>query len=645
MSYFQLSPAVEFTETDLTTGVTAVASSIGAFAGEFEWGPVEDVIQVTNEEDLVSRFGKPNDNNYSAFYTAWNFLQYTSDLRLVRVQTSAQRNAVVSGTAPIIKNLTDWETRFQAGSNGVGLFAAKYPGIKGNALKVSIADRNGFERTLTGDVTLTSGQATMSGVGSLFRDEVAVGDTITFTLAGSDILNAGSKVTLTVASIQTDTLLTFSSNSPVAGSGLTARARWEYADLFAGAPIDSDQALDSECTNDGLHIVIADATGAITGVRGQAVEVLENLSKASNAKKFDGTAAYYKNALRDSTWIWWMDHPVSSDVTGSGINIGAKTSPGSFKSIKRPLTYQLSGGVDGYGATDGELMTAFSIFTDAQKYDTSLLMTGKASATVARHVLQNVAEVRRDAVAFISPVKYSDNSIIVGDTSEAIDQLIAFRNQLNNSTYGFLDSGYKYQYDKFNDVYRWIPLNGDVAGVVARSIYNANEWAAPAGFNRGSVKNVTRLATNPNKAQRDRLFQASVNFVVSFPNSGPILFSDKTLLDRPSDFDAIGIRMLFILMEKAIASSARFFLFEQNNELTRKLFVSMITPFLRDIQGRGGLTDFYVDVSDAVNTPTVVQSKTFAANIYVKTTKSIRFIKLNFIATPEGVSFSEITGR
>lgn len=645
MSYFQLSPAVEFTETDLTTGVTAVASSIGAFAGEFEWGPVNDVIQVTNEEDLVSRFGTPNDNNYSAWYTAWNFLQYTSDLRLVRVQTAAQRNATVSGTAPIIKNLTDWETRFQAGSNSVGLFAAKYPGIKGNALKVSIADRNGFERTLTGDVTITSGQATSTGVGTLFREEVAVGDTITFTLAGSDILDAGSKVTLTVASIQTDTLLTFASNSPVTGTGLTARARWEYADLFSGAPIDSDQALDSNCTNDGLHIVIVDATGAITGVQGQPVEVLENLSKASNAKKYDGTAAYYKNALRDSTWLWWMDHPVSSDVTGSGIGIGSKTAPGSFKSIKRPLTYQLSGGVDGYGATDGELMDAFSIFADSQKYDTTLLMTGKASANVARHVIQNVAEARRDAVAFVSPVKHSDNSIIVGDTSEAIDALIAFRNQLNNSTYGFLDSGYKYQYDKFNDVYRWIPLNGDVAGVVARSIYNANEWAAPAGFNRGSVKNVTRLATNPNKPQRDRLFQASVNFVVSFPNSGPILFSDKTLLDRPSDFDAIGIRMLFILMEKAIASSARFFLFEQNNELTRKLFVSMITPFLRDIQGRGGLTDFYVDVSDAVNTPTVVQGKTFAANIYVKTTKSIRFIKLNFIATPEGVSFSEITGR
>lgn len=645
MSYFSLSPSVEFTETDLTTGLTAVASSVGALAGEFEWGPVMDVIQVTNEADLVARFGKPNNNTFNHWYTAYNFLQYSSDLRLVRVSTAAQRNAVTSGTSIAIKNLIDWETRFENGGNGVGLFAAKYPGSKGNSIKVSIADKNSFTRTLTGTVSITSGSNQMVGVGTVFSAQLQVGDKIKFVKGGSPVLSAGSEVELTIATVDTDLAATFTSNAPITNTAMTANCTWEYAYLFSGAPIDSDQAVASGASNDGIHMVVLDVDGKISGVRGQVLEAFENLSKAANARKFDGSAAYYKNALRDSSWVWWMDHPTSGALTPSGLEFGDETAPGTYKSFVRPLTYTLSGGADGFGATEGELQSGISIFADDQKYDISLLMTGKVSANVARFAIQNVAEKRRDCVAFVSPVDTSTGNVIVGDTSESIDKIIAFRNQLNGSSYAFLDSGFKYQYDKYNDVYRWIALNGDCAGVTARSIFDRNEWASPAGFNRGSVKNVTRLAVNPNKPQRDRLFQASVNFVVSFPGSGPILFSDKTLLDRPSDFDAIGIRLLFILMEKSIASSAKFFLFEQNNELTRKLFVSMITPFLRDIQGRGGITDFYVDVGPSVNTPSVIQSKTFAANIYVKSTKSIRFIKLNFIATPEGVAFSEITGQ
>lgn len=645
MSYFSISPAVEFTETDLTTGVTAVASTIGALAGEFEWGPVNDVTQVTNESDLVSYFGKPNDNTYGFWYTAYNFLQYASDLRLVRAATAAQRNAVTSGTSIAIQNRQDWESRFSNGGSAVGVFAAKYPGIRGNNLKVSISDAATFSRTLTGTVTLSDSTNVISGVGTSFTTQVQIGDILTFTASDLPVVAGGATVTVSVVSIASDTSLTVSAIPGVVAPGVVASVKWEYAEQFTSAPIDSDQAVAASSTGDGLHIVVVDATGKISGVKGQVLERIENASKASNAKKYDGTVAYYKNALRESQYLWWMDHPTSGNVSSVGLDFGTQTTPGSFKTLLKPLTYTLSGGVDGYGATEGELQSAINIFADAQKYDITLLMTGKVTANVARYAIQSVAEYRRDCVAFVSPVNLSDNSPIVGDTSDNITKSIAFRNALSNSSYAFLDSGFKYQYDKYNDVYRYIALNGDIAGVTARSIFNTNEWNSPAGFNRGSVKNVTRLAINPNKSQRDLLFPASVNSVVSFPNSGPILFSDKTLLDRPSDFDAIGIRLLFILMEKSIASSAKFFLFEQNNALTRKLFVSMITPFLRNIQGRGGIEDFYIDVGPNVNTADVIQSKTFAANIYVRATKSIRFIKLNFIATPEGVAFSEITGQ
>lgn len=644
MATFSLSPAVEFTETDLTTGLTAVATSIGAFAGEFEWGPVNDVTQVTNEADLVARFGKPNTNTYNSWFTAYNFLSYSNDLRIVRAKTAAQRNAVAFGTSLIVENILDWETRYEDGNNAVGMVAAKYPGTIGNSLKVSMADKATYSRVITGTVDLTLSSTTVVGTGTSFLAQVAIGDKLTFSVGASPVVNGGSVVSLIVSAIASDTSLTVTAAPGVSSTGATTTATWEYASEFAGAPFDSDQALETSSTGDGMHIVVIDVTGKITGVAGGVVERLENVFKSSNAKKYDGTVGYYKNALRDSKYLWWMDHPTVGQVSSSGIDFGSQTGPGAFKNFTKPMTAPLTGGADGYGATQGELQTSFGIFADDQKYDVSLVMTGKVTADVAKYVIQNVAERRRDCVAFVSPV-HTDNSVIVGDTAESIEKIVAFRNLIGSSSYAFMDSGFKYQYDKYNDVYRYIALNGDIAGITARSMFNANEWASPAGYNRGNVKNVTRLAVNPNKPQRDDLFKNSVNFVVSFPNSGPVLFSDKTLLDRASDFDAIGIRLLFILLEKTIASSARFFLFEQNTQLTRKLFVSLITPFLRDIQGRGGISEFFVDVGPNVNTDFVVQSKTFAANIYIKSTKSIRFIKLNFIATPEGVSFSEITGQ
>lgn len=647
MSYFSISPSVEFTETDLTVGLTPVSSTIGAIAGEFEWGPTLDPVQVTNELDLVANFGKPKDSNYGSWYCGYNFLQYSSDLRVVRALTAGMKNAVTTGTAVVVQNLLDWESKYSSGGTGVGLVAAKWPGARGNNFKFSMADAATFSRTLNGTVTLTANSNVMVGVGTSFTTDLVPGDILTFVKSGSDVLTTGQSIlTLTVASITDDLNVTLTSSPGVATTGATVNARWEYAYLFSNAPLDSDQAFQAGCVGDGLHAVVVDATGQVTGTKNAVIEIFTNLSKASNARKFDGSVAYYKNAFRDSQSIWWMDHPASSQVGATGLEIGSQTAPGSFKMLKKPLTYTLQNGADGAAATDGELMTAFSIYGDAEKYDIRLLISGKVSATVSNYVVQNIATVRRDCVAFVSPNNIADGTPIVGDTSANIDKLIAFRQTLASSSYGFLDSGYKYQYDKYNDQYRYIPLNGDMAGLLARAASQRNEWASPAGFNRGVIKNVTRLAVNPKKEYRDRLFPMDINSVVLFPNSGPTLFSDKTLYGRPSDFDAINIRMLFILLEKSIATSARYFLFEQNTELTRKLFVSFVTPFLRSVQGQGGISDFEIDVSTTnVNTPDVIQSKTFAANIYIKPVKAIRFIKLNFVATPEGLSFSEITGQ
>jgi phage tail sheath protein FI len=303
----------------------------------------------------------------------------------------------------------------------------------------------------------------------------------------------------------------------------------------------------------------------------------------------------------------------------------------------------LTGGANGDAATEVELKLAWDLFINKEKVEVSLLFTGKVPVGVQRYVVQMIAENRMDCVGFISAVNVSDSSPIIGDTSESLDKIIEWYNAVNlNSSYGVADSGYKYQYDKYNDVYRWVPLNADVAGLCARTDLVADTWYSPAGLNRGQIKNVTRLAYNPNKAARDELFSRNINPVVSFPGEGTVLFGDKTTLRRPSAFDAINVRRLFIILEKAISIASRYYLFEQNTELTRQLFVGSITPILRDVRGRQGITDFYVDVGPNVNTSDTIDAGELRCNIFIKPVRSIRFISLSFIATRTSATFSEI---
>jgi hypothetical protein len=358
----------------------------------------------------------------------------------------------------------------------------------------------------------------------------------------------------------------------------------------------------------------------------------------------DGNPAYYKTVINNnSAYVWWMDHPTSVETSVTGHDWGTEVIGGAYRSLVTSKSVSLIGGVDGFGATQAETLNGFQMFANPERQDVSLVFAGHASVDVARWVIQNIADARMDCMAFVSPVKVSDSSVISGDTSESIEAMIEYRNTLAvSSSYAVMDSGYKYQYDKYNDVYRWIAMSADIAGVCARTDFVAAPWYSPGGLTRGQIKNVTKLAVNPDKTMRDELFKVGINSVVTFPGEGTVLFGDKTLLSRASAFDAINVRRLFITIEKAIATASKYFLFELNTDLTRQLFVAMITPYLRDIQGKQGITDFLVDAGPTVNTTEAIDGNELRANIFIKPTRSIRFINLHFVGVRSGLEFSEI---
>lgn len=630
-----LSPEVHFQETDLTVGTTAVPTSVGGFVGEFVWGPTNDVNLISNESQLVSYFGKPTAKTYASFFSAKNFLDYTNALKLIRVATAGQKNAVATGTALTIGNQDTYNALYSNGEATVGMFAAKYPGVLGNSLTVSMADAATYSTTLTGTISVTANSNVLTGIATKFTEQLTVGSWVSLTVSTVSTMYQ-------VTAITSDTSATVTDKYATTTASLTGTAKWEYYALFSGKPVDSNQALSINASNDGLHMVVVDTGGLFTGIAGNVLEKFSNVSKASNALAFDGSSGYYKTVLNSgSSYIWWMDHPLVSDVGITGTSFGSQVVAGAFASLLKPITRTLTSGLDGASATDGELMLAWDIFKNAELVSVSLLITGMVSTTVSQYVVQNVAQTRMDCLAFISP--NTAGAPIVGNTPASLDALVTWYNTVGvNSSYGVADSGCKYQYDKYNDVYRWIPLNADIAGLCAYTDSVAATWYSPAGLNRGQIKNVTRLAFNPSKTDRDVLFSLGINPVVSFPGQGTVLFGDKTTLSRPSAFNEIGIRRLFITLEQSIAASSKSFLFEQNTDLTRRLFQAMITPLLRDIQGRQGITDFYIDMGSTVNTPDTIDAGELRANILIKPVHSIRFISLNFIATRTSASFTEI---
>ena len=637
---FQVSPGVLVQEKDLTRIIPAVSTSIGAVAIQATQGPLDEVTSISSEQELVSKFGKPNSTTFEGFFTAANFLAYSNSLRVVRVQNSSVSNATESGSTFVIKNTTDYQNNYADGSASVGLWAARTAGAFGNSLQISTCP----SATAYEEVNKTT----------VADASMAVGDTVVTVTSGTgisagDIVNFGDQYEYRVVSVATNDLTIVRKEEPqhfVASdssglhatitNGAAVRRRWKYYDLFDKAPGTSPAASALGASNDELHVVVVDEDGTITGTKGDVLETYAAVSKGSDAKTPQGDVNYYPDVIYNkSNYIYWMDH------NSSGTNWGSALSGITFTDVTAVSNVSLSNGSDGTAATTAQKLTAYQKFQDAETVDVSLIMAGDGDATHIDNLI-TIAENRMDAVVFASPER--SDVVNVADDNTAKDNVIAFFNGIRSSSYVSFDSGYKYAYDRYNDVYRFVPLNGDVAGLCARTDLIADSWFSPAGLNRGIVRGAIKLAFNPTKTQRDELYRARVNPVATFPGQGTVLFGDKTGLTAPSAFDRINVRRLFITLEKAISTASKFQLFEFNDEFTRANFRNIVEPFLREVQGRRGITDFLVVCDETNNTGEVIDRNEFVAEIFIKPARSINFITLQFIATRTGVSFDEVAG-
>ena len=643
---FQVSPGVLVQERDLTRIIPAVSTSIGAIAGQFNQGPLDEIISISSEQELVDTFGKPDSNNFEHFFSAAHFLQYSNALRVVRATQTSTLNATANGSGLLIKNKQDFEDNYSAGQGSVGTFAARSAGAWGNNLLVATCpSANAFEQTTS--VSQQVNGSTSVGDTSITVDTDAtnylnVGDIIEFsTTGGGTDFTTGEQYRLTAVA---STSITIVQHPRGAGGLITAVAdnarikrRWRYYDQVDGAPGTSSYVSDRSGSNDEIHVVVVDEDGGVSGVPGTVLETYSKLSKASDAKSPQGDVNYYPTVIQNkSNYIFWMDHNTS------GTNWGNTAASTTYTAVDTPTNESLSGGANGSAVNDGQLKTAYEKFNDADTVDVGLIIAGPSGSTTHIDNLITIAENRKDAVVFASPQR--SDVVNISNSNTQTSNVIDFFDNIRSSSYIVFDSGYKYSYDRYNDVYRYCPLNGDIAGLAARTDILADSWYSPAGLNRGIIRGAVKLAYNPNKTQRDELYRARINPVVSFPGQGIILFGDKTGLTTPSAFDRINVRRLFIVLEKAIATASKFQLFEFNDEFTRANFRNLVEPFLREVQGRRGITDFLVVCDETNNTGEVVDRNEFIAEIYIKPARSINFITLSFVATRTGVAFEEVAG-
>jgi len=532
-----LSPRVVTAEVDRTNIVPAVDVASGGTVGQFSWGPVDQVVSVATENQLVEIFREPNDTNYVDFLCAASFLSYAQGLSVIRAVGEGALNAsateAATGAGQLIRNDDDYDsTSFSSSAN---LWVAKYPGVLGNSIGVAWANTTAYNAT----------------------------------------------------------------NSAGAHT-------WAWHDQFSDAP----------GTNE-IHVVIYDATGKITGIQGSILERFDFVSTSSTAQRFDGTTNYFKNRINQmSRWVWVGKESLLT-ASSNGVVLG--------------------GGNDGPVLTDANRQASWALMQNAEEVDATLFFTGGADVVTATWVITNIGEYRKDCVVFVSPAKTD----VVGVASEATikTNIMTTRTSYGSSSYAFMDSNWKYMYDRYNDKYRWVPLNGDMAGLVARL---PEVWQSPAGLNRGRIKGVVKFAWKQSQTVRDFLYQRGVNPCLTLNNEGPVLFGDKTLQSKPSAFDRINVRMLFIYLEKAISRASRYQLFENNTVTTRTDFLGMVDPFLRQVKGREGVTDYAIVCDESNNTRAVIDANEFVGDIFIQPVRSINGVRLNFVATRTGVNFNEI---
>lgn len=703
---FLVSPGVQVVEKDLTNIIPAVSTSIGGFAGVFEWGPALEATTVSSEADLISQFGYPRlstvagSNTRNDWYTASNFLAYAKNLQLIRVLTDGARNAA---SEPVVADANSISAVFTGTATvGTANYTIAYNGTTSVTFSAIVTNANdlipianGFKNALvsasisgvlldsegiavitdptvlydsTGK-TLPAAQ-TVNGVKVSFYQNTELETEVGFTTSASiknqndflveySTLTNGSayarypgKLGNSVGVILVDATIADSDfqNTVVIGTSTT------LANLFDQRPGTSVWAQNGfGDLKDEVHVVVYTTDTQITGNTNEILETYAYLSKAKNGKTADGGQNYYVDVINTSSkFIYLLNEETASNggvlasTTKSAFGkVLAGTSETEFKQLVTNVgvagvrKYELAGGANGTTVTDANYMLAYDILNDVEALDVSLLITGERSKTVQKYVL-GIAEARKDCVTFISP-DYA--SAVNAPTAKKITDY--FNNSIDgfkSSSYAVFDSGWKRQYDKYNDEYFWIPLNSDTAGLVAYAEYTNDAWWSPAGLNRGFIKNVVKLSFNPNQTDRDVLYPLRVNPVVTLRGQGTLLYGDKTALSRPSAFDRINVRRLFIILEKAIATAAKYQLFEFNDDITRRTFVNAVEPFLADIKSRRGLTDFKVVCDASNNTTEIIDSNRFVADIYIKPSRTINFITLNFVAVRSGVAFSEVAG-
>ena len=747
MAANQSSPGVVIQERDLTTITTLSTANVGVIAAPFEQGPVEEIVQISNERQLTDIFGKPNDNNYEYWFTASQFLSYGGILKTVRVTASALKNAVNTGTAPLIKNFQDYETNFETANNSFE-WAAKTPGTKGNSIGIFVTDAgadqivvlpapgSGNEWEFVADEAIT---AASGAAGKVFKYSIVLtvdtvvgdftpGTATTISIGGSDesvnvlswdpankkleiglpsggvtgILSDNQVITQGTNTAAIDTTIerrlyiglnkdsiNFAASDVVADTNSTnvtvdsVRTEYDEREYLPGvkwvsvAPRPETSKFASEVGGfrDELHVVVVDIDGKITGTTGALLERFIGLSKASDAKTSVGETNYYVNAVKArSEYIYWGEHETSvfnATATGSDGTWGLSASARQFNLLRSAagstdypagrttlgsknnstFYYRLADGAD-YGSSGGvytvsntDVTTAYELLEDPESQTIDYILTGPSGSTDAEALakvtaLTNIVEERRDCMLFVSPRR--GNIIGISNANTITNNVINFFDTLPSSSYVAFDSGYKYIYDKYNDVYRYVPCNGDTAGLCVQTTEVSEPWYSPAGFARGVLRNAIKLAYTPNKIQRDTLYANRVNPVVSFPGQGIVLFGDKTAQSFASAFDRINVRRLFLVIERVVGTAAKTQLFEQNDEAQRNLFLNIVEPYLRDVQGRRGVTDFLVKCDSENNPPQAVDRGEFYAEIYVKPTRTINYITLTFVATRTGVAFEEV---
>lgn len=625
-----LSPAIRVTQYSQVTTIPAVSTTIGAFVGNFQWGPVDQITQVPDEPTLVRWFQKPDQNTYVSFLSAASFLAYGNNLALARSVGTTALNSTTNGAGLLIKNNQVWANAYASGTGGVGEWAGRYPGGLGNSLFVSLCpNSNAFSQNISATGPAAYANTTASSAQITFNANAAL-----YVTAG-DLLSIGGSSKYAVINISANGLnATLNTAFPSTLTLNVVSRNWAYSGFFVGAPNTSTYVANQAGSRDQYHVIVIDQAGlhsTQTSGANTVLEVWPYLSKATDARNIDGSTNYGRDVIYNrSGFIYWMAN------YNQGVNWGNTASGTKFNEISSLNQYTtLAGGVTA-NPLDGDLELTWALFEDKDGVDIDLVFTGGASNTVASFVIQNIAAARQDCMAFVSP----QQTDVVQTPGNELTNITATAALLPYTSYAVVDNNWKLMLDKYNNVNRWVPVNPDIAGLCVLADTNAYPWYSPADPDWSGIKNCIQLAWNAKQPQRDSLAQIGVVSVINKKGQGNILYGDITFLTQPSPFGQIGVQRLFITLEKIIAAAAAGSMFKFNDEFSQAAFINLVDPLLRDIKGQQGVADKKVICDGTNNTQTVLLQKGFVGDIYIQPNYTTNWIQLNFTAVGPSVTFT-----